>query len=97
MNAAERVAAAARDHLNTLARKAATGDGDWRNPDIRDAFVGVLTAITVTADTDGVVRADRPDTPAGQVWHYLADEALRRACPDGTITRTGTTYVLTVN
>jgi len=76
-------------------------DGQWRNPGIRDAFIGVARHIVII-DAPGRIRADAPRTRNGYIWAYLGREALtvaaRKHLADGTYTIANLdpyTYVLT--
>lgn len=77
----------------------AGADGDWRNPDVRAAFLRAIGGISVHMERPGVVIATASDTPTGKVWHYVARDALRAAAPDGgEVVAGGTTaYRLTFN
>jgi hypothetical protein len=67
-------------------------DGDWRNPDVRAAFLRALDGITVYSPGPGRVVATIADTHHGRLWHYVAHDALRAACPaDGEVRQVAAT------
>ena len=79
-------------------------DGTWRNRDVLRAFLAVADHIVVTVEHPHpdrprvrVITATAPATHHGMLWAYIAQDAMRRACPDGDIRNTGPhTYTLTL-
>lgn len=62
------------------ADEARTGrDGEWRNLDVRRAFVRTIRGITVHTDGPCQFRTVAPDGNHGQMWSYVGGEALDKA------------------
>lgn len=103
MTTAEQVSLVAQGAVAERAHAARSGrDGEWRNADVLRAFLAVLDRITITAEGLREVRVGLPPNHHGQLWGYVADEALtvamRRLGVTGTVTRADRyTYTLTIN
>lgn len=73
-----RFAVAARRAIEARAQAARLGrDGDWRNLDVRAAFVAVADRIVVDTVRPGLITATAPRTHNGRLWAYIGYDALR--------------------
>lgn len=79
---AELAAAALRERVTAALRGT---DGQWRNLDVRQAFIDVLRHITVDVVGPGRIRTAAPAHHRGALWAYAGGEALDAARRDAGI------------